>query len=116
MVELELQFWNDKIWQTRKKVHADFQVPCFLVLKDKLITENFVKLRSIMLLSQKEHPKDGLGNFVLFLGLLKEQLTNELLCSHYADLISDSSKTNKEANEKAFNFEVYKEKKHIQKY
>lgn len=69
-----------------------------------------------MLLSQKEHQNYGLGKFVLSLGLLKEQLTNESRCSHYSDLISDSSKTNKKANEKAFNSEVHKEKKHTQKY
>jgi hypothetical protein len=69
-----------------------------------------------MPLSQKEHRNDGLGNFVLFLQLLKAPLTNESLCSHCADLISDSRKTNKERNEKAFNFEVHEEKKHTQKY
>lgn len=97
-------------------MHADFQVLCVLLLKNKLITENFVKLRSIMPLSQKEHRNDGLRNFVLFPRLLKAQLTNESLCSLCADLISDSKKTNKEADKKAFNFEVHEEKKHTRKY
>lgn len=69
-----------------------------------------------MLLSQKEHQNDGLGNFVLSLGLLKEQLTNESAFSLYTDLISDSSKTYKKVNEMAFNFEVHEAEKHTQKY